>query len=437
MARGQAAPNGNIKISLKQAISEALRHNEEIKMAQEDVSYAEGQYSYYKAKILPQITNVALLIPLYSDTGNALTNQDDRDQWGAWIKNTLTLKQPIYSFSRFGSYKTAATENIKAKKFQQKMKEADVIHEIKEFYYGIQTAYGLKNELLDSQMELKKVIERVDQLLKEESGEVRKEDAYKLKTIYEELIQKMKLAEKNFELAKVALLFKMGYSAGQSLELDNYDLKQEPFVLKPLAEYGTLSMDHRPEYRALEAGVIAREALVRAEQKNRYPILFIGAMIDINETPSDIRTRQASPYAYDPYNLSQGGLGLGMHWNLDFWVVNAEVKKKKAEYYQLVHQQELAKKGLPVELKKAYLEFEEAQHNIEHAGRQREYAKKWFMQSVVGWGLGTGKTSEVLESVIFKGLAAKNYYEALMQHNMSIAALSKTTGVELLGYLKN
>jgi len=166
------------------------------------------------------------------------------------------------------------------------------------------------------------------------------------------------------------------------------------------------------------------------------PLFFIGGLIDIADTASSIRKRQDSPYAYDPYNRITPGFGLGFKWNLDIWKVNANIEKEKAEYFKLIHQKELAEQGIPTEVKKAYLEYQEAMNVISHAKEEQEQTKKWFMQSVFAWGFGVGDSREVLESVIFKGFSDKNYYESLYNHNVAISSLTRSTGTELLSYLK-
>ena len=425
-----------MSLTLSESIERALVSNDEIKMKGEDVHYAEGRLGEIKALLYPTIQMTTLAIPIYKETGNALTSVEDKNEWGAWLKSSTTILQPLYGFRKEKYYKLAGEKGIEAEKEQRNMKSAEVVFDVKQYYYSAQAAYDAMKQLNGTEEKLQSVIKRVDELLKMESGEVRKQDAYKLKALHQELKQKREFVIKATQLATSAVAFKAGVSSDIEFDIKDKNLKQEDFVLKSLAFYQNLAMENRPEMKALKAGITARHALIDGERTNRLPLFFLGGLVDIADTPNHIRTRQGSPYAYDPYNGSNVGFGLGFRWNLDIWKVNAKIKSLKAEYYKLVFQKDFAEKGIPLEVKKAYLEYKEALANIGHASEQLSHSKKWFLQSVVAWGFGVGDTREVLESVIFKGLSDKNYFEAMLNHNIAIGALSRTTGTELLSSLK-
>lgn len=423
-------------LSLSELISRALTANAELKMKDQDIALAANRITKIEAYKLPTIENVSLVAPIYKDIGNALTHEEDKDKWGYFVKTTTTIVQPIYGFGRFKYYMGAAKEGVNAEKHQKKMKVSDVIYDVKQYYYGAQATSSGLVRLEETEEKLVEVIKRVDELLKMESGEVRKEDAYKLKALLQELRVNKEKIIKGSQLARAALQYKAGIPTEVDFDVQEKELKREEFELKPLDHYQNLALKHRPEMAALKAGIEARHSMVEAERSNKLPLFFIGGLIDVADTANHIRNRQDSPYAYDPYNRITPGFGLGFKWNLDIWKVNAEIEREKAEYFKLIHQKELAEQGIPTEVKKAYLEYQEAQNVIAHAKEQQGQTKKWFMQSVFAWGFGVGDSREVLESVIFKGFSDKNYYESLYNHNVAISALTRATGTELLPNLK-
>ncbi len=425
-----------IKLSLPQFIKKAISQNAELKMKDEDTHFAESRLKEVKANLLPTIEMTGILAPIYKNVGNALSSTEDKGTWGPLFKGGGQIIQPLYGFGKFGYYKEAATKGITAEKKQKDMKTSEVVFDVKQYYYSGQMASEMLVQLKESEEKVEKVIKRVDELLKMESGEVKQEDGYKLKVLLQELKKNIELAKKGEKLALAALTYKSGFSPDAKVQLDRRNLVKEDFKLQPIEFYQKLSLEKRPEMLALNSGLEARRALIDAEKTNRLPVFFLGGLLDAADTPSHIRNRQDSPYAHDPYNRITGGIGFGFKWNLDFWKVNAKVDGLTAEYLKLKHQKEVAQNGIPIEVKKAYLEFEEAFNNIEHAEKQRSYAKKWFLQSVFAWSFGVGDSREVLESVIFKGFSDKNYYDGLLNHNLAIASLSKATGTELLEHLK-
>lgn len=424
-----------VQLSLSELIQRAIRENAELKMKDQDIRLAESKLDQFNAQKLPTIQSLGIVAPIYKDIGDALTHKEDTNKWGPLFKNMTYVVQPLSGFGRFKHYHETFTKGIEAEKKQKRMKADEIILDVKEYYYSVQMAKEMMAQLIETEEKLEKVIHRIDELLRKESGEVKQEDAYKLKVIAQELKKNKELADRGAKVALAALGYKGGFSPDVRVTLKSEKLDKEPFELRPLNHYQALAMENRPEMAALNSGIEARKALVEAEKKERLPILFAGALLDASDTPDRIRNRQDSPYANDPFNRISGAVGLGFIWNLDFWKVNAKVREYKAEYLKLVHQKEVAETGIPVEVEKAYLEFKEALNNIGHAVKQRADAKKWFMQSVFAWSFGIGDSREVLESVIFKSFSDKNYYDGLLNHNMSIAALSKATGKELLPHL--
>jgi len=425
-----------VRLSLSETIKQAISNNSELKMKDQDIAFSEGRLKEVRSYMFPSASNLTTLAPINRELGDALNTTGDYDKWGPWVKSTTTIIQPLYAYGKIKFYTTAANGGIEAEKEQKNMKKAEVIFDVKQYYYSAQAADGVLDNINESEKKLKDVIKRVDDLLKAESGEVRKQDAYKLKAVLQELKQKKEFVVKGQKLARSALAFKAGYeSLDTEFDIKDAELKKEPFKLESLEHYQKLALEYRPEFKALEAGITARQALVDGEKTNLLPVFFLGALIDVADMPNDVRTRQGSSYAYDPYNGFTAGIGLGAKWNLDIWKVKAKVSTLKAEYFKLVHQKELAHQGIPLEVKKAYLEYQEALNNIGHATEELDHSKKWFLQSVMAWGFGVGDSREVLESVIFKGLADKAYTESLLNHNIAIASLSRTTGTELLSTL--
>lgn len=434
-ARGAGDPKSPLKVTLSQLLKRALKYNAELKVKDQDIKLAESKLSYVRAQKLPTIQTTSIIAPIYEDLGDALTHKEDWGHWGPIFFNKTSIIQPIYGFGRLKYYEKAAKGGIDAEKKQRKMKADEIVYKVKEYFYTSLMAQEMEDQLSETESKLSKVIRRIDALLKAESGEVKQEDAFKLKVIMQELKKNKELTKKGIKLSLAALAYQGGYEPGTELRTEERKLVKERFELKSLKHYEEMALKYRPEILALNSGIHAYKNLITAEKKAKWPVFFLGGLLDIADTQDSIRTRQDTPYAYDPYNHIQGGGGLGMRWNLDFWKVNAKLDEVKADYYKLINQKAMAKKGIPLEVKKAYLEYQEASNNIKHAKIQRGYAKKWFMQSVFAWTFGVGDAREVLESAIFKGLADNNYYDGILKHNLSIAALTKSTGREQLSHL--
>ncbi|MBI4042384.1 MAG: MMPL family transporter, partial [Deltaproteobacteria bacterium] len=418
------------KVTLEEALKKALKENPTMTEVRHRVEKAEAQLDEANYAVFPKISTQNILTATFEDRGNAISSTDDTSEWGPWIISNITSFVPLYTWGKISSYKEAARHGVSVAEKQREISANDLSFEIKRYFYTIQYAAEMKSKLKLSKDKLTEVIDRVDELLKKESGEVTKQDKYKLNTFLAEVLKYEQFAMTATESARLALTIGMGASTtDQQYDTATHELVRQKATVHPLNGYIELAKKHRPEYALIEDGIAAKDALVRAEKANYYPMFLVGALFDFAYT--NVRDDQGSPYAYDIWNRSYGGAGLVAKWDLDFWNTRARVNQLKAEQNEVLAKRTFAANGIPAQIRKIYRELQEADERVKIADTGRENAKKWLLQSAFAFNFGLGDTKEVVDSVVGHAKTQEEYYRAIMDYNMSLAGLTRSVGKEV------
>jgi outer membrane protein TolC len=138
-----------------------------------------------------------------------------------------------------------------------------------------------------------------------------------------------------------------------------------------------------------------------------------------------------SVFANDPFNGFQGGFGLGLRFDLEFARQSAEAHEQEAEMMKLKATESYAVPGIELQVKKAFLEMEQAAQGLEIAESRRKLGKKWFVSNAMGFSIGITPAKDLMESLEGSGTARKNYIETVYSLNMALAKLSQAVGVEV------
>jgi len=415
-------------LTLESLLKSTLSQNGMIQEAAQDVEIARAQLDRAKAAFWPKASAGVLGAPIFEETGDALNSKTNLNKWGPFLRGSFDFVQPLYTFGMLGNYEKAATEQITAKTELTHAKANEVILKAKEIYFGYLMACEFEKLLESLGGFLKEAVEAAEKSKQDEEKKeaVKPHDLYRLKTALDDLEQKALYAQAAKRTAEKAL----GWISGLSFnEVAESSLKPPQYQKKNLEEYLQISRTHRPELKALPAGIQAYEALAEAKQGEDYPVVFIGGFGELNWSP--VRTRQNSQFAFDPFNRPQGGIGLGLKIDLEFKRHSSEAQEQRAQAMKLKATESYAVPGIELEVKKAFYELEQAEKSLEVATRRRDTAKKWFVSNSMGWSVGVTSAKDLLESLEGSGLARKNYIETLYSLHLSLAKLSQAVGQEM------
>ena len=114
-------------------------------------------------------------------------------------------------------------------------------------------------------------------------------------------------------------------------------------------------MQQRPDLKALDAGILAKEAEVRAARAELLPQVGLVGQFAYGVAPG--RDIISNPYVGDYFNALTVGGALVIRQNLSFWTVITAADKKQSELNTLRKQRAGAVRAIQVEVENAVAEL--------------------------------------------------------------------------------
>jgi outer membrane protein TolC len=193
-----------------------------------------------------------------------------------------------------------------------------------------------------------------------------------------------------------------------------------------LSAYLEAAKFKRPEYKQLKEGLQAREALVKAARADYFPDLFLGGYLSGAYSPD--RDRVTNPWVPDEFNHLWAGIALGVKWKIDFGITAAKVAQERAQYNRLLSTNDYANANIPLQIRKAYLERQEAERSIEATRDAYSNAKKWEVAAVANFDIGIGPAKEIFDSLQSYATMRSDYFRSIYNYKMSLANLEYAVG---------
>lgn len=407
---------------MKEALDRASNQNQElaaqrlqIKQAEQDIRRVGGEFG-------PRLEALAGIGPITKATGNATNSVEDKSSFGRMLLGKLSLTQPLYTWGRKDNYYNAATAGVHVKEAEAAGKAEEVRFQVKEAYHGFQLANSLRDFIEGGKAELEKALEKKSKNKKETK------DDYRLEIFLSEVQSREAEVKKYFELAKEGLALRVGAERG-AIEAKDAWLIPEKREKQGVDYYVSLARGDRAEFRQLSEGIFAKRSLAKAEKKALLPTLVFLASYELADT--NVRTHQPGVFAYDPYNKEIWTLGVGLKLDFQWSLQDAKASKLRAEAEELEAKEVFAKRGIETEVRKAYLELEEAETRLEAAKAAYATGKKWLTGEVMRYSSGLGGAQGLVDAYGARAETTKTYFEAVYRHHMAWAALSKAVGREV------
>ncbi len=429
-----AAPREKVKINLNTAIQRMLQYNGELAGERKNLDFAEGRMDQANAAWFPKAELYLMGAPVFKATGNALGVEKDYSKWGLFATAKLTVVQPIYTFGVISEYKRAAASGYEVESEKIRSKQAEMVHRLKQFYYGVQLANDLFDIVKDGREKLEDAIGKAEEMLVRHK--IKREDLFSLKAYYAQITTRYDEALRIRDIATKALAWVMGLSVDSDIELEDQSIVPEELELKAQEDYVAQVYISRPEVKMLSSGIDATRALWQGQAKQKRPVFFAMGFGNLAFTPTSIRSPQHNPYLNDPFNDVSGAFLLGFRFNLDWWSINALSKQSKAEYEKLEAQKDTLTEGMILQVERAYREAVDHKNAINYTKEGESNANKWMINAFLGYGMGFNEARDLTDSLKAYFEAQLNYNLAIYNYNMALADLTRYTGQEVVPSIK-
>lgn len=343
----------------------------------------------------------------------------------AFIQSNAVL--PLYTFGKLQALEKAAEQGPIIGKALQQRAEDEAGSQAAQAFFGYQLARSGLKQLDDTSQRLEDAAKQLQKMLDEKSEQVSKMDLYKLGFFRKELEARRAQAEQGQQLALAAIRLLANIPAGEPVEVAEMELEPEGEVKPPTLEEALATAEQkRPEIAGIAAGIIAREKEVFIRERMFYPDIGLAGFLSLHYTTN--ATPQRDPFAYDPYNEREAGVGLVARYTFDFPIKQAELEQSRAELDKLKAQQRLLQAAIRLEVTKTHGELLAAWHRAEALRDAARDARRWATAAMAAFDLGTTGTRDVIESFTAYAQSSADLAQSWHDFQVAQAELARVTG---------
>ena len=425
------------RLTLDQAIKEAITNNRLIREAEEQEKAAIQLEKKARADFFPKLSTSYTYSHLRNNPYAYFTTQKpvpggpmgitfvpERSKLTVGPKDNITwnfdITQPLFTGFALTTKRKLAALDIDLKQVVKRQAILDVIKKVKVAYLNILLA--------------KRAVEVADEEVNQLEGHVHDaKHLHKQGVIpYNDLLKsQVALAQARQNRVKALSDLDVAVAALNSLLNRHITTKTEvtelPAFNPSSYELSSLlqkAMRDRPELRQLEIAVKQADMAVRLAKSAYYPQVFLNGRYERNG-----ENWQASENHYN--NDHNSIVSLQLTWSLFQW------GKRRADVYAALHKKrallekiEGIKQSIMLEVKQAYQDLEVAQENIHTAIEALEQAKENYRITDLQYKEGITTSTEVLDARAFLTQAEFNYHRALYGYRIAKAELERAIGTE-------
>ena len=420
-------------LNLKRCIKLALTQNKRLKAAGYGIEAARMRIVETKAILMPVLDYKYQLAPVPQDVDNAFSNFF-KGKLVALNRIYIGLVTPITTFGQLKTARKLAKSGWKVAVAQRAKTEAEVIYQTKQLYYGIQLASEYKKLLGEAVTQLGK------ELRDEQSKDMPSYSPFsltKLKLFRNELKKRLFEVDEKIELAYQGLRVQMGLHPEVKISLNVLYIKPELKKLAVFKKYLDMSVHKQPDRKKLDAALEASQLKYKLEKLKLLPKAGFAFFVEVGRTSSEVTGIQATDAYQNPFNFTRAGVGLQVSGKLDFHGSYARIKRARAEHFKAVLEGSIAKQGLDLRLKQAYLGAQRAKKIVALSRKNQSMANQMVFMSKSNLEIGVGDNSDYVESLKELLMSRGEYFQAIFDYNMSLATLEQEIGRDGFGHLTN
>ena len=344
---------------------------------------------------------------------------------GPFFRINFEGVQPIYTFGGISSLIEAANAGVEAKRHQLNQEKSSLSENLIKLYLGFQLAQEVLEVQRDLRHELEKIKDKIEEWLASGSPHATHIDRLRLK-VFTALLDKEILASEKGEKQARATFLELCQERDPETEIAIQPLSEEIISLPDVQEFIAQALNNRPEMKALQAAIIAKEAFVSREKSDYFPRIFLAGGIYYGVAPG--RTPQENVFIDDDFNYFYGGIVLGLEQNLSFHLSRIRIRRARAEYRELIHGLSALESAIAIQVSKDYENVEESMKRISKIREGMKAARTWMFASMENYYLGVEKISEVIDA-FGAYLAIKwQFFQAIYDYQKTLMELYLSAG---------
>jgi len=345
---------------------------------------------------------------------------------GVWFRSDLKLIQPLWDFGKISAGTAAAEAGASALRQKQLATVYDVDLNVTKAYWGVKLARDLLDALDEGSGYVDSAQKKIEDQLASGSGSATVTDRLRLRTVRAELDARILETKRLASLAISGLRTLLGSEAPSEIEVDDAPFEPVEVTARPVTFYEQSAQQNRPEVRALEFAVKAKNALALLERRREYPDL---ALV-LTGTYSTAPVIQSPDNAYfnNPFNTFSGGLVATLRMPLDLGPKLARADRMRVEVEETDLRRQEAMGGIALEVRKAHSEVTEAAERVEVVHKGEKAGKAWITAVSQNFAIGIAETRDFSDALTNFFAMRARYLQAVFDLNVAVAALQRATG---------
>lgn len=413
---------GDQSFSLDDCIQLALARNQRLKAAGYEVEAAKGQLIEAKAPFMPVLEYYWRVAPVPTDVNDAF-NKFFEGQLTLFNSFHIGLGFPVLTFGQLQTAKHMAKNGVEAARLNEIKAHEETVFQVKQLYYGAQLAQEMIKLLEDA---VGKIAGKVAEEEAKEEGRMDPYDLMKLKVTKVDLERRLAESRQNRELALEGMRIQMDLEPGAPVELDSDQLRPVLAQLGEEQDYIDAAMTSQPDARLVDIGVDTKRKQYKLEKFKLFPTAGFAFFADVGRTASFVAGVTATGDYNDPFNYTRAGIGLQFKGTIDFHGAYGRIKKARAEYYKATYDRLIARRGISLDVRRAYLNAKRTQEDVGRARRAESLARQMTFISKVNIDMGLEEGNQKYGDALMLLLIQRGYYyKAIFDYNMALADLTK------------
>jgi outer membrane protein, multidrug efflux system len=419
-------------LDLDTALGLAVTRSDEVAIKQADVTTAHADEALASSlRIIPQGTATVLTGPAPEARGDFLKPETivgtNRSLTGLrpFVRIELQALQPIYTWGRLDAASEAARAGLSARELLVQDTTAQVQFRVVQLYWGVSLTKRLLAVASDVRKAVAEAAARVDKALKEGDETIALADRYRVDVFRGVVEARAAEAQKGLELARIGLAATLGADP-ERLALKEAPLEPGAAAMPDRAAALAAAEQQRPDLRALDQAIAARDAEVKAEHAAAKPQFFIGAQFTYSYASN--RDLQLNPWVSDYFNTLSLGAALGVRQDFAVPMLSARTQKAQSERAALARQRDGLARLVQVQVDSALAELRAAQARLSAAQGALGSGKALFRSTGLDFETGLVEAKTLIDAyavyVETQVTAAQSAYDLLV----SRARLAQVTG---------
>lgn len=419
-----------LKLTLEECIRLSLEHNAKVQAAGYGIDAAEAQLREASIGGWPILNFEYRTAPVPQDIKHALPSFFS-GEWAWWNRAKFDVGIPIYSFGKISLAKEMARSGINAAHTYAFQEKNSLVSKIRQLYYGVLLAEEVGRLLKEAHNRLDEEIRKRDGSNENENEEesYSPTDNLKMKVFLYDLEKRLAEARQREQMALEGLRVQMGLAAGTVFTVYSNKLRPVEENLKPFENYLAVAMENRPDVKLLQTGLEVKKNQYILEKRKLIPDVGVGAFFEVGRTLGTLRNVTVTDDFNDPFSFTRAGIGAQISARFDFHGSAARIKKTKSEYYKLNLEQMIAKEGIKLDVRDAYLKARTAMGNLNRSLEAEKAARQLLFLTQSNYDIGVGEQKDIVDALQLVLMTRGRYFESVFDYNSALAQLDEKIGV--------